>query len=290
VAGDGARQPEGGAEEVDRAGLAIVPREDARSGALVGRKRPVDVRDRARELWPAVLVGEVLRKDAELVTLVDPDARVESGRAGVAGELLLGEERFRERRGRDADEEHRDGHHRRERPPACERDAARREEHGVEGREVVRLATARDHERQGREVGPCEPAMAPAVATPERHETGEPHDGRRWIEHEDLLEDERQRRLVEHLQASGIGEELERRPPRHRLPGEVREDEDTGDGRRDPGAARREEPARRRQQEPDHEPGDQEHDAVPVEEADAEHHPEQRPVARRRSVEQPQDQ
>src|SRR5438067_3458161 len=56
------RQPVFLAEEIDRAGLAVIVRKDRGLRALLGRKRVVNPSNFARHFFPAEFIGEMLRQ------------------------------------------------------------------------------------------------------------------------------------------------------------------------------------------------------------------------------------
>src|SRR5579862_42473 len=153
---DGGRQAELRTEEVDRAGLAVILRQDSGLGALIGRQAVVDLRHGGGHLAPSELVAEMLRQRTFLAGLI---ARiVDADDAFIANQRFRRENRQRQRRrnGSAGDDERWNGEFEVGSEMFSPKRPARGEQQRINRREVIVLRTERNHHREQYDVGEAE--------------------------------------------------------------------------------------------------------------------------------------
>ncbi len=282
VAADRAGQAVGVAEEIDRAGLAVVLGEDARLRPLVRWQRVVDAGDFGNHFRPAMHVRVVLRQRAHLMPLAG--AHLDPQGLHIADEGLHRQDRQRERSQGRAPREKKQEDRGSQTPPAhpgFQRRGSGGEERRVGRGEVVRLGALRHQDDENRHVSPAQhPERPPGPREQQPAESREPDRKRERMHLDDLLGKELQRRQRHVLVRGGVADELQRRRAVRRLPDQMRQEEENRDRatQPDPGAA--EVPALGSEQQPGEHPAAEEEHAVLVLQAEAADQAEEKPELR----------
>ena len=233
VRADGEGQAVRAAVVADRAGLAIVSRDDPDLAPFLCRQRGIDARDLSGQLFPAKAVGEVLVQGAEAIPL---SRRRRDAESPLVGDEGLNRQHRHGEGGRHGapQRQHREQCRPHPAPALSLRETfhdqgPRSQQHGKGRTQVVRLAVLHGQDDKGHDEHDGEGPEAPASGAEEQ--PTQPHQPDRRVQRmqvEDLGSGEAERRERDVLVARRIPHELEGGPVVPQLPEHVRAQEHEG--------------------------------------------------------------